>query len=156
MVTSKYYITMIFEFFLPKLHCHQIIFRIWFQKDQAIVHTSHASIAWQTTSFPGRLILLWVDILWLPHSLELPLWDFYLSDYLKGKVYLDKLRTLAELWANIESAISISCILERVIANIPNWLEQCMENCFITYVMLFLLPQTLFVCIVNFHLPLNT
>lgn len=56
--------------------------------------------------------------------------DFYLSGYLKEKVYFYKIQTLEQLQAIIEREMCaiFHRISERVMKNFTNQLEQCIEN----------------------------
>lgn len=74
--------------------------------------------------FFGGLISLRDNILWTAQFEDLSPWDFYLWDYLKPKVYLDRPLTLAKVQANIErKSRAILCrILGRVMKNsLTDW-----------------------------------
>ena len=55
--------------------------------------------------FPQTLISRYGDVNWPPRSPDLTIPDFYLWGYLKGKVYIDKPNTIAQLKRNIQEEI---------------------------------------------------
>ena len=69
----------------------------YFQQDGATSHTSHASMA-EIQSFFGERVIS--KGLWPPRSPDLTPPDYFLWGYLKGRVYLNKPRTIGALKAN--------------------------------------------------------
>ena len=69
----------------------------WFQQDGAPPQTARVTINFFKHLFPGRLILKYGDFEWP----DLTASDFFLRDYLKSKVYVNKSSTLDEFRTNI-------------------------------------------------------
>jgi hypothetical protein len=67
---------------------------------------------------------------WPPCSPDLSVCDYFLWDYLKQRVYVNKPHTLDQLRTNIETEIAnISpAILQKVFKNFEKRLENCIER----------------------------
>ncbi|GFV86115.1 transposable element Tcb2 transposase [Trichonephila clavipes] len=93
--------------------------KLWFQQDGATCHTARATIDLLKDTFGDRLISRFGPVNWPPRSCDLTPLDYFLWDYVKSLLYVDKLQTLDHLEDNIR----------RVIADIrPQMLEKVIEN----------------------------
>ena len=128
-VNSDRYVNMLEEFFLPRID-ELDLGDIWFQQDGATAHTSRASMAVLREHFPERLISIRGDLEWPARSPDLSPCDFYLWGYLKSRVYVNRLRSLQDLKANIREEIANipADTLVWVMANARNRFIQCMDN----------------------------
>lgn len=75
----------------------------YFQQDGATCHTSNKSMEHVTSFFADRII---TKDLWPPRSPDLTSPDFFLWGYLKGRVYKNRPRTIAELREGISEEIN--------------------------------------------------
>lgn len=103
-VNSERYVSMIVDFFLPKLE-EMNVGEVWFQQDGATAHTARRSMNILREYFPERLISLRGDLQWPARSPDLAPCDFFLWGYLKSSVYTDRPKTLRHLKNNIRDAI---------------------------------------------------
>jgi hypothetical protein len=96
----SHYLTMLRECFLPQLRRWCInLNTVWFQQDGATCHIFRAAMEFLRQTFPGRLISLRVNVEWPSRSPDLSSCDYFLWDYLKVRVYINKpctLKTLSE------------------------------------------------------------
>ena len=92
---------------------------IWFQQDGATCHTARETMAILREQLGEQLISRFGPVNWPCRSCDITPVDFFLWDYVKSKVYMDKPATIEELEANITRVIGqISLeMLERVIEN---------------------------------------
>jgi hypothetical protein len=104
-VTSAVYIEM-FQDFMNQLDDKELSLG-FYQQDGVTCHTSAASMAEIESFFPGRVIS---KRLWPPRSPDLTPPDFFLWGHLKGRVYMNRPRTLEDLRENI-STKSRWCLL---------------------------------------------
>ena len=74
-------------------------------QDGASSHTSNLSQDWLKENFGGRVISLMTDFQWAPHSPVFSLPDFFISAYLKDRVYARKHRTITGLKEAIREEI---------------------------------------------------
>ncbi|GFV60098.1 putative DD41D transposase [Trichonephila clavipes] len=117
-VNGDRYRAMITNFFIPKLHNHDVQ-DLWFQQDGATCHTVCATIDLLKDMFGDRLISRFGPVNWPPRSCDLTPLDYFLWSYVKSLVYADEPQTLDHLEDNIR----------RIIADIrPQVLEKVIEN----------------------------
>ncbi|GFW96003.1 transposable element Tcb1 transposase [Trichonephila clavipes] len=117
-VNGDRYRAMITNFFIPELNNYDVQ-ELWFQQDGATCHTARATIDLLKDTFGDRLISRFGPVNWPPRSCDLTPLDYFLWDYVKSLVYVDKPQTLDHLEDNIR----------RVIADIrPQMLEKVIEN----------------------------
>jgi len=97
-----------------------------FQQDGATSHTSHSSMA-EIQSFFGYRIIS--KKLWPPRSPDLTPPDYFLSGYLKGRVYQNKPRTKDALKANIIEEIQAvtADVLARTFQNTARRFQSCLD-----------------------------
>jgi hypothetical protein len=95
-VTSHRYVEMLCNFLEPRLNKLGNA-SLWFQQDGATAHTARASTEVQREIFPGCLISLCGDSLWLARSPDLSACDFFLLGYLKAEVFKCRAQTTDEL-----------------------------------------------------------
>ena len=128
-VNSERYVSMIVDFFLPKLK-EMNVGEVWFQQDGATAHTARRSMNILREHFPERLISLRGDLQWPARSPDLAPCDFFLWGYLKSLVYTDRPKILRHLKNNICAAIAdISThMLEKVDRNFKFRLSQCIDG----------------------------
>jgi hypothetical protein len=98
----------------------------YFQQDGATCHTSRVSMAEIQAFFDDRVIS---KGLWPPRSPDLTPPDFFLWGYLKGRVYRNKPRTLAELEANIRQEIDAvdPDMIARTFLNMERRVQACLD-----------------------------
>ena len=70
---------------------------MWFQQDMATLHTAKHVLSWLHETFGENFISFNTEKIWPPHSPDLNPLDFFLSGYLKDKVYTPKPATLQDL-----------------------------------------------------------
>jgi hypothetical protein len=99
-VTSQVYIEL-FREFVNQLDDQELTFG-YYQQDGATSHTSGVSMAEVESFFPDRVTS---RELWPSRSPDVTPPDFFLWGYLKGRAYMNKLRTLDELRENIRREI---------------------------------------------------
>ncbi|XP_023311192.1 uncharacterized protein LOC111692289 [Anoplophora glabripennis] len=115
-ITGVRYRTMLENFLRPAVENHP---QVWFQQDGATAHTARDTMALLRDTFGERIISRTSDFNWPPRSPDLTAPDFFLWGYLKGKVYINKPRTIQQLKNNIRDEIN----------NItPEVLRKVMEN----------------------------
>jgi len=97
----------------------------YFQQDGATSHTSHASMA-EIQSFFGDCIVS--KGFWPPSSPDLMPPDYFLWEYLKGRVYQNKPRTIDALKANITEEIQAltADVLARTLQNMACRVQSCL------------------------------
>ncbi|GFU97499.1 transposable element Tc3 transposase [Trichonephila clavipes] len=108
-----------------KIRCHAVAStrkrsaELWFQQDGATCHITRATIDLLKETFGDRLISRFGPVNWPPRSCDLTPLDYFLWDYVKSLVYVDKPQTPDHLEDNIR----------RLIADIrPQMLEKVIEN----------------------------
>ncbi|GFX95419.1 uncharacterized protein TNCV_3684711 [Trichonephila clavipes] len=117
-VNGDRYRAMITNFFIPELNNHDVQ-ELWFQQDDAICHTTRATIDLLKDTFGDRLISRFGPGNWPPRSCDITPLDYFLWGYVKSLVYADKPQTLDHLEDNIR----------RVIIDIrPQMVEKIIEN----------------------------
>jgi len=87
-VTSQRYTEMINKFLSPNLPPNNGT--LWFQQDGATAHTAVISIDAFRRWFTQRVISRFGDVPWPPRSPDLTAQKFFLSGYLKSKVYTNR------------------------------------------------------------------
>ncbi|GFX56799.1 transposable element Tc3 transposase [Trichonephila clavipes] len=92
---------------------------LWFQQDGATCHTARATIDLLKDTFGDRLISRFGPVNWPPRSCDLTPQDYFLWDYVRSLVYVDKPQTLDHLEDNIRRVIADirTQMLEKVIEN---------------------------------------
>lgn len=129
-VNSMRYNAMLKDFLWPQLdgidHSD-----VYFQQDGATSHTTRENISLLRTKFPGRVISRNGDINWPPRSCDLTPLDFFLWGYLKGRVFINKPATIADLKENIRAAVREIDIkvIEKVLRNFDNRIDVCHHSC---------------------------
>jgi len=100
---------------------------MWFQQDGAAAHTANESMTTVRNMFPGHLIFRFGDVPWSPRFPDLSKCDFFLSGYLKTRVYAHKPRRLNDLKGAIRQEIRPidRQLLDRVIDDFEKKLEIC-------------------------------
>ena len=78
---------------------------MWFQQDGATAHTARASMTAVRAVFSNHVISRFGDVPWPPRSSDCFMCDFYLSGFLKSRIYAGKPRTLGELKTTIRKNI---------------------------------------------------
>ncbi|GFW48832.1 transposable element Tc3 transposase [Trichonephila clavipes] len=117
-VNGDPYRAMFTNCFIPELNNHDVR-ELWFQQDGVTCHTARAAIDLLKDTFGDHLISRFGPMNWPPRSCDLTPLDYFLWDYVKSLVYVDKPQTLDHLEDNIR----------RVIADIrPQMLEKVIEN----------------------------
>ena len=101
-INADRYKSLILEPFIAELDESEIQCA-WFQQDGATAHTAKKTLAFLEEFFADRIIS---KGLWPPRSPDLNPLDFYLWGSLKGKVYRNRPRTLAELKAAITDEVN--------------------------------------------------
>jgi len=99
----------------------------YFQQDGATCHTSNESKTELESFFDDQIIL---KALWPPRSPDLSPPDFFLWGALKGKAYVNKLRTIQELENNIwrEIAAISEDVLQATFANMKRHVQLCLDS----------------------------
>ncbi|GFY43575.1 putative DD41D transposase [Trichonephila inaurata madagascariensis] len=97
---------MIIDYFWPELE-YMDLDSMWFQQDGTTSHTAHGTIDLLKNKFDERVISRNGPVDWPPRSCDLTPLDFFLWDYVKSLVYVNKPTTLKELKANIEREIAV-------------------------------------------------
>ncbi|GFV20350.1 transposable element Tc3 transposase [Trichonephila clavipes] len=117
-VNGDRYRAVVTNCFIPELN-NQDVQELWFQQDGATCHTARATIDLLKDTFGDRLISRFGPVNWPPRSCDLTPLDYFLWDYVKSLVCVDKPQTLDHWEDNIR----------RVIADIrPQMLEKVIEN----------------------------
>jgi hypothetical protein len=98
----------------------------YLQQDGATSHTSHASMAEIQSFFGDRVIS---KGLWPPRSPDLTPPDYFLWEYLKGRIYQNKPRIIDALKANITEEIQAvtADVLARTCQNIALRVQSCLD-----------------------------
>lgn len=102
-ITGAVYRTMLENFLRPAVENNS---NLWFQQDGATAHTARATMTILRELFGDRLISKNADFPWPPRSPDLTAPDFFLWGYLKGRVYINKPKTIRELKKNIREEIA--------------------------------------------------
>ena len=91
--------------------------QVWFQQDGATVHTARDTMS---VIFRERIISSTSDFNWPPRSPDLTAPDCFLWGYLKGKVYINKPRTIEQLKSNIRDEINNKTleVVRKVMENV--------------------------------------
>ena len=97
-VNGIQYRAMIENFWRPEVENNS---QLWFQQDGATTHTARPTMALLREIFGNRIISHFSDFNWPPCSPDLTAPYFLLWDYLEGKVYANKPKTIQELKTNI-------------------------------------------------------
>ena len=128
-VNGPRYRDMLEHFVIPKLTELGLSRGVWFQQDGATCHTSNVSMALLRKKFKGRLISKRGDVHWPPRSPDLTVPDFYLWGYLKGAVYRDQPKNIADLKNSITKEINAisSDTLKNVFLHLPARMEDCVK-----------------------------
>jgi hypothetical protein len=123
-VTSQVYIEL-FREFVNQLDDQELTFG-YYQQDGATKQTSGVSMAEVESFFPDRVIS---RELWPSRSPDLTPPDFFLWGYLKGRAYMNKLRTLDELRENIRREIQVVApeVLAATFRNIQRRVQLCID-----------------------------
>ena len=103
---------------------------MWFQQDGATAHTANEPMTIVRNMFPGHLISRFGDVPWPPRSTDLSTCDFFLCEYLKSRVYIQKPRTLNDLKEAIRQEIRPTDrqLLARVMDDLKKRLENCIQE----------------------------
>jgi hypothetical protein len=103
---------------------------MWFQQDGATVHTVRASMAVVREMFPGHVISLRGDLPWPARSPDLSVCDYFLWDYLKTKVFVNKPRMVHELKVAIEHEVTAipPDMVRRSVNNFKTRLRECVQR----------------------------
>jgi len=123
-ITTAAY-TEIFNTLVNQLYDEEFSIR-YFQQDGATSHTSHVSTAEIHSFFGDRVIS---KGLWPPRSPDLTPPAYFLSGYLKGRVYRNKPRTTDALKANITGEIQVvtADVLARTFQNMARRFQSCLD-----------------------------
>jgi hypothetical protein len=113
-----------FQEFLNQLD-EELRFGIY-QQDGASCHISAASMAEIESFFPGRVIS---KGLWPPRSPDLTPPDFFLWSHLKGRVYMNRPRTLEDLRENIQREVQAVSpqVLVATFGNMQRRVQLCLD-----------------------------
>ena len=91
---------------------------MWFQQDGATTHTARPTMPLLREIFGDRMKSRFSDFNWPPRSSDLMAPDFFLWGYLKGKVYVNKPRTIQKFKANMGEVRALGPeILRKVVEN---------------------------------------
>jgi hypothetical protein len=98
----------------------------FYQQDGATCHTSAARMAEIESFFPGRIIS---KGLWPPRSPDLTPPDIFLWGHLKGRVYMNRPRTLEDLQENIQGDIQAVSpqVLFATFRNMQRRIQLCLD-----------------------------
>ena len=123
-VNGDRYRAMLENFVRPAVENHP---QIWFQQDGATAHTARATMALLRDIFGERIISRTSNFNWPPRSPDLTAPDCFLWGYLKGKVYVNKPRTIEELKTNIRDEINNITpeVLRKVMENVLERAHLC-------------------------------
>ena len=101
----------------------------FFQQDGAPSHTAMVMESLRS-KFPGKLISRFGDFEWPSRSPDITPSDFFLWDYLKGKIYENNPRSLEDLRMNIRTGISMisSSVLVTVMESMTKRMQLCLEE----------------------------
>jgi hypothetical protein len=94
----------------------------YYQQDGATSHTSGMNMAEVESFFPDRVVSRG---LWPPRSPDLTPPNFFLWGHLKGRAYMNKPRTLDELWENIQREIQM--VTPEVLAATFRNMHRCVQ-----------------------------
>ena len=128
-VDGSKYLSMLQEFFIPKVRKIEKMRSILFQQDEAPLHFAADVRRFLDKTFPGRWIGRGGRIQWALRLLDLTLLDFFLWGHLKNVVYLSSCEDLTELKSRIHDEIkSISQkTLYDVFSNIWKRMNLCVS-----------------------------
>lgn len=123
-INGDRYRAMLENFVRPAVENHP---QIWFQQDGATAHTARATMALLRDIFGERIISRSSNFNWPPRSPDLTAPDCFLWGYLKGKVYVNKPRTIEELKTNIRDEINNITpeVLRKVMENVLERAHLC-------------------------------
>lgn len=102
----------------------------WFQQDGATPHTAATTLTWLRSKFDNRIISRRSDVEWAARSPDLSPLDFAIWGILKGKVYQNTPRTIAQLKTNIFNAARDIDEETRlnILRNFQRRLQACIER----------------------------
>ena len=87
---------MLTNVFVPKLQ-NISLNSLWFQHDGATCYTAKETVELLHESLPGCVIFRFGGRLWSSRSYDLTPLDFFLLDFLKSQVYVNKLTMIEAL-----------------------------------------------------------
>lgn len=131
-VTSQRYLSMLKDFFEPKLNKlrEEVNPRdIWFQQDGATSHTAQVVMIKLQQMFPACLVSRKGDVEWPARSPDLSICDFFLWGYLKERVFRSRPHNVEELKLRIREEIAAIPLemCQRATENFRKRLQQCIN-----------------------------
>ena len=130
-VNKDRYVEMMQNFFTPQLVRFPVKENPLFQHDGATSHTARMSMNAVNALFPNRFVSRNGDIPWAPRSPDLTPCDYFLSGYLKTKLFETRPRTIADLKQRIQdevAAIPVKMLKGSWTVSGPDLRNACVER----------------------------